>query len=398
MSIFQWLQIVVYCCGTLQTMKVLSISYGKNFFNPHNDERGRMLTCANEAGELHVVVFSHHSERLESETVADNFHLYPTNSSGSVGKIKDAIALGKKIITGNPSDDWVITAQDPFAAGLVAWRISKATGVPFNIQEHGDFFSTPHWRRETLLNQIWYQIGKFLLRRADSVRVVAERVKETVKDLGVRTDKIHILSVRTDVTRFQNAQPDQKCIPDFDPQKIYILTTARFVPQKNLPMLVRAFAAVHQVHQHTHLLMVGKGKEEVLLKVLVERLNLSGAVTFIEWSENVPALMKTAHVYALSSNYEGWGRVLIEAEAAGMPIVTTDVGCVGERVVSNEWCVVAPVGDEKCFTDALMIVIKRIESGSDKGSIGATKKSAFTEGEYARTWTDILQKTLVHKV
>lgn len=382
-------------------MKVLAISYGKNFYEPTNAERARVAACAREAGELHAVIFSSEGDGFSDQSVNEHFFLYPTNSKHNFGKVVDAIAVGKKIImSSSSSQEWVITAQDPFESALVAWRISKATGVPFNIQEHGDFFSTRHWASEPILNKLRGLFGKFILKRANSVRVVSERIKKTLIGLGVRTDKIDILSVRTDTTSFTNAKPNTALIPDYDAGKKYILTVARFVPQKNLSLLIKSFSKVQSRFPTAHLLMVGRGKEETELKQLARKMLPADSYTFMSWSEDVPTLMATAHIYALSSNYEGWGRVLIEAQAAGMPIVTTNVGCVGEAVLESGACQVVPVASEPAFVDALVSTLENWTTAKEQALTikQSTETKAISNEAYAKEWTNTLKKTIATRL
>lgn len=382
-------------------MKVLAISYGKNFFEPGNAERERMIACAKEAGELHVVVFTARNDGFNQTTIGGNFFVYPTNSKNKFSKVFNAISLGKEVIKRSEKvSDWVITAQDPFEAGMVAWRISKATGVPFNIQEHGDFFSTDHWAKESILNRFRAIFGKFILKKADSVRVVSKRIKKTMEGLGVRTDKITILSVRTDIDRFSGAKTDPNCIPNYNPNKKYILSVARFVPQKNLSLLIRAFSKIQPKFSLAHLLVVGRGKEEVNLKLLAKKLLPDNSYTFMNWSNDVPALMATAHVYVLSSNYEGWGRVLIEARAAGIPIVTTDVGCVGEELVNSAACQTVSVNDETSLANAIYMTLQKLEEAKLQATQirEGLRSKTNSDREYAKDWTKILENTRLAKL
>jgi glycosyltransferase involved in cell wall biosynthesis len=64
--------------------------------------------------------------------------------------------------------------------------------------------------------------------------------------------------------------------------------------------------------------------------------------------------MRSASAYVLSSNYEGWGRVLIESLVAQLPIVTTDVGCAGEVVIHNHHGLVVPVDSEAELAQAML--------------------------------------------
>ena len=382
-------------------MKVLAISYGKNFFELDNIERERMVACANEVSELQVVVFSNIKEGFSKEVINNNFIVEPTNSKNNFRKVIDAIRIGKRIIndSGN-KNDWVITAQDPFEAGLVAWQISRATGVPFNVQEHGDFFSTGHWASESILNRFRAIFGKFILKKADGVRVVSKRIKKTLERLGVRTDKIAILSVRTDTTRFASATPKPSAIPNYDPNKKYILSVARFVPQKNLSLLIKSFHQVQKTIPEAHLMLVGQGKEEQDLKTLAQKILPKDSYTFQPWSDDVPALMAIAHVYALSSNYEGWGRVLVEAAAAGLPIVTTEVGCAYEAIIVGPACTVVAVNDEVSFAKALNEILLNTEVAASAAKVIKNKinTQATTNEDYAKAWTEILERTRTSKL
>ena len=377
-------------------MKVLAISYGKNFFESGNTERERMRACAHEAGELHTIVFTGAHEGLATETIDPGFVVYPTNSKNKLRKVIDAIRIGTNIISEQDNiNDWVITAQDPFEAGLVAWRISKATGAPFNIQEPGDFFSNAYWTQESILNRFRAVFGKFLMKKSHSVRVVSRRIQRTLVRLGVCTDKIHILSVHTDTLRFTTAAPDPDSIPNYDARKKYVLTVARFVPQKNLSLLIRAFAKVHTSFPRAHLLLVGQGTEEHTLKTLAQKLLPQDSYTFMGWSEDVPTLMATADVYALSSNYEGWARVLIEATAVGMPIVTTDVGCAGEAITESRATKIIPIGDEAALVTALETILLDLDSAGATvtDTRNVTLFHPITHMEYAKDWVTILERT-----
>jgi glycosyltransferase involved in cell wall biosynthesis len=175
---------------------------------------------------------------------------------------------------------------------------------------------------------------------------------------------------------------------------------ARFVPQKNISLLIKAFSKVQAANPGTHLLVVGQGKEERDLKILAKKMLPGNSYTFMSWSNDVPALMATADFYALSSNYEGWGRVLIEAQAAGLPIVTTDVGCVGEAILTSKSCWVVKVADTNSFSTALTETLQNLDSA--KSAASTQKSSLATENvsneEYAKEWTEVLEKTLHAKL
>ena len=160
---------------------------------------------------------------------------------------------------------------------------------------------------------IRYIFGLFVLRRADSIRVVAKRIEKTLRKKKVHA-AIKCLPVSVDVSRFVNSNSFESDKNDFE-----FLSVARFVPQKNLDLLLSAFKEVHEMYPHTRLRLVGSGLLESWVKDFIAH-NFSdfpvSPVVVESWSNDVPALMKEADVYLLSSNYEGWARALIEAKIA----------------------------------------------------------------------------------
>lgn len=216
----------------------------------------------------------------------------------------------------------ILSAQDPFVAGKIAFWISRCANVPYEIQEHADYFSGA-WERELpVIHEVMAGKGKFFLRRADSVRVVSERIRDRLIRVGVSAERISVIPVAQDVTpllsREQPASPSEPTI----------VVPCRFVKQKGLDVLLRALDVLAKEGVAFHLRLIGEGKEGPKLADLASKLSIRDRVTFEQWS-SPEEIWKDADLFVLSSRYEGWGRTIVEAMAAGVPIVTTDVGCVG---------------------------------------------------------------------
>jgi glycosyltransferase involved in cell wall biosynthesis len=339
--------------------RVLSVSYGRHLFVEGDPERARLARCSEHVAEHHMIVFALARHGLAPSRAGERFTLHPTRSRTRAGMLVDAVRIGTSIVRAAPRGTrWCISAQDPLAAGLAGWLVHALTGQPLLIQEHGDIFAGGHWRAESRANRRWYGIARFLIRRADRVRVVADRVRAHVRALGVPDERIVQLPVLTDVRAFAGRAPAVDLRALHPRASLVVLSVARFVPQKNLALLVRAFARLQREDPRAVLVLVGQGEEESALRAEIARHALGASVTLMPWSADVASLMKTADVYALSSNYEGWARVLIEAMACGLPAVTTDVGCVGQVFLDGEHGRVVPVGDEAAFADALLLLAK----------------------------------------
>ena len=376
-------------------MHVLAISYGRNLFNASNPERARMKACALVVESLHIIVFARSKENFIPVTDG-NLCIYPTGGSTKLSMVVRGFFLGRKLLQQHQFKNVVITTQDPFEAGLVGYLLATLFRVPLNIQEHGDFFSTSFWRKESLLNTLRYPLGLFLLRHATTVRVVSKRIKNTLLQKGIKEDVIRELSVAVPVNKFLQAAPATIARDLFESGTIVILSMARFVPQKNLSLLITAFANAYTQEPTLRLLLIGEGPDTAKLIQLIDTVlpqnHSKQIIKIIPWTDDVPAYMKSVDIYALSSNYEGYARVLPEAMASGLPIVTTDVGCVGEVCINNEHAVVVPINEINEFAKALLLVAKNpeLQKRFSEASIKRMKARASTPLDYPIMWLNAL--------
>ena len=375
-------------------MNVLAISYGRNLFNALNPERKRQHECASVVESLHIIVFARSKENL-TPVQDGNLFVYPTGGNTKIGMLIRGFFLGQKLLQQHKHKEFIITTQDPFEAGMVGYALARLFNLPLNIQEHGDFFSTTHWRQETILNRLRYYLGLFLLSRAHTVRVVSKRIKNTLIQKGIVEDKIRELSVAVPINKFLEAPASPVARDLFAPESIIMLSVARFVSQKNLPLLIHAFARAYKNEPRLRLLLIGEGPEKLKLAQMITKLfphnNSELVIKIIPWTNDVPGYMKSVDLYALSSNYEGYARVLPEAMASGLPIVTTSVGCVGEVCLPKEHALVVPIDDTTAFADALLVLAHDTELQQRFKQKSVSTMEFLTNGhDYPTRWLKAL--------
>lgn len=124
-----------------------------------------------------------------------------------------------------------------------------------------------------------------------------------------------------------------------------IVATGRLAPQKNFPLLLRAFALLRQ-QRPARLLILGEGRQRPQLEALIAELGLGEDVALPGFVTNPYAVFARASLFVLSSDFEGLGNVLIEAMACGCPVVSTNCpsgpaeilegGRLGELVPVND--------------------------------------------------------------
>lgn len=110
----------------------------------------------------------------------------------------------------------------------------------------------------------------------------------------------------------------------------------RLAPKKNHERVIRALAELKDNFPNTHLIIVGEGPERIRLENVIERLNVSDNVHFLGFRADIPDIVKNVDVFMLPSIHEGLPLALMEAMAAGRPVITSDVGGMKEVVNSED--------------------------------------------------------------
>ncbi len=144
-----------------------------------------------------------------------------------------------------------------------------------------------------------------------------------------------------------------------------ILSAGRLTKQKDYPTLIRAFALVCR-ERPARLMILGEGEERPKLEALVRELDLDEDVSLPGFVDNPYAYMARSAVFVLSSAWEGFGNVLVEAMAVGTPVVSTDCPSgPAEILEGGKWGKLVPVGDIEALAEAIMATLtNRIDSTS----------------------------------
>lgn len=368
-------------------MNVLSISSDRKLFEPGSGVRSRTLEYGRLVDGLHIIVFAKRSLGFRTESFPPNIFLYPTNAHTRWGYVPHAILEARKLKRRGVHID-VVTTQDPFEAGLAGFFIARLFGAKLHVQIHTDFMS-PYFAKESFINRLRFIVAKFLLPRVDAVRVVSERIKKSLVSIVKPITPVTVLPIFVNVDKPHDTSSETMLKKKYPQFEFHIVMASRLSLEKNIPLALEAMNEVIGKHSKVGLIIVGSGPEEESLKGLVQKLGLVKNVMFEGWQEDPSQYFHTADAFLLTSNYEGYGMVVVEALAAGCPVVMTDVGCAGEVVQNGENGLVVPVGDR----EALVRAITRVVTSGVKFNVAPPELLTKEEylAAYKKSWEDAVR-------
>jgi glycosyltransferase involved in cell wall biosynthesis len=137
------------------------------------------------------------------------------------------------------------------------------------------------------------------------------------------------------------------------PDAFLVGNVGRLAPQKGQRHLIRAMPLLLERVPRAHAVIAGGGDLEEFLRDLAEEMGVAEHVHVLGARKDVPELMHAMDVFAMPSIWEGFGLVLLEAMAAGRPIVASRVATIPEVVVDGETGLLVPAGDPLALAEAL---------------------------------------------
>lgn len=194
-------------------------------------------------------------------------------------------------------------------------------------------------RRDNLAGRMWQELGW-----AVRPEVIYTSEQDRAADGRTRL-RTHVVGLGIDLDRFD--------VPRAPHAGSVIGSVARLAPQKGLDTLLDALPLVRGARPEARLVLAGDGELRGELERRAATLGLGEAVTFTGHVDDVPAVLAGLDVFAFPSRFEGLCLAVIEAQAAGVPVVATPVGGIRETVIDGETGLLVPVDDAPALAQAV---------------------------------------------
>lgn len=217
-------------------------------------------------------------------------------------------------------------------------------------------------------------LERAVVRRVDRVIAVSPEIVEHFGGV-VAADRIRFVLPASASPEPRRTREQIRAALGVDESTILVVVVARLHPQKDLLMFLDAWQRVRDAHPDASALIVGDGPQRGELESAIIERGLGGAVRLMGASDYAVDEISAADLVAMSSRWEGAPLVVAETMQLGIPMVSTDVGVVGEML--GEGGVIVPVGDAVGFAEAISGFIDSADRRRIAGGIGRTRGSVI---------------------
>lgn len=276
-------------------------------------------------------------EALPEQRVYQNLVKFKGDIPGYVGRLRRILREEQPqiiVLVGNRWDS------------VVARFIAK---VPVMILElHG----LPHDDARELLF-----FDRLLLSRTDHLIAIGLNYRAKLLAEGVPDEKITVIPNGVDTEKFKPTSADKSSI-GLPSDALVIGCVAKLRPEKNLGFAIAALPHIREQIPQAHLVLVGDGEEQAKLEAQVQVLGLQDYVHFLGLRHDVPDVLATFDIAFLSSKREGVPLSVLEAQAAGRPVVAPAIDDLPTVVLDEQTGLLFPTGDTNAFVDCIVRLLK----------------------------------------
>ena len=246
-------------------------------------------------------------------------------------------------------------------------------------------------------SQMRYRLNRLTAPLADRVICVSQAVADfAAQTIGIAPDKLVVIPNGVPLADFAPGERAPARARLGLPASAFVVgMVGRLEPVKGVPDLLAAFARLPSRHPETLLLLVGAGSQQRPLESLARRRGLGQRVRFLGHREDVAALLPALDLLALSSHWEGMPNAVLEAMAAGLPVVATAVGGAPEVVVDGVTGLLVPPRDPQALAQAIAGLLSDPERRRRMGRAGRERAAAHFRVEQMVERTERLYRDLI---
>ncbi|MGP4715561.1 glycosyltransferase [Psychrobacter sp. T6-6] len=316
-----------------------------------------MLTLANALAEKNLVIdlVLNKAEGPYLKKVSNKVNIVDLDTSRVLTGI---LPLARYMKTEKP--EVVLSAMNYVNVATIFAKLLSGTDTRIILSERSNLsaaLENSQWISKVLLKNLM----TWTYKRADKVVAISNGVANDLAN-QIKLDRNHIVTIYNPVVSSEVLQKSSVSLPSKHPwfekdSPPVIIAVGRLSEEKDFETLIKSFAKTYD-QKECRLLILGEGGLRPKLETLIEELKLQDIIQLPGFSDNPYAWMSKAKLFILSSKYEGFGNVLVEAMACGTAVVSTDCPSGPSEILEEgKWGELVPVGNVELMSRAMLKAI-----------------------------------------
>lgn len=217
---------------------------------------------------------------------------------------------------------------------------------------------------------------------------------DLAENFKIKNNKIEVIYNPIEVANIKKNCNELVNDMQIDRNKKTIIAVGRLVEQKDFGTLITAFSEVCKTIK-SKLIILGKGPLEKELKDLANQLDIGNKVEFLGFKKNPYKYMKQADIFVLSSRWEGFGHVIVEAMACGTPVIATDCKSGPKEIIGDdEYGMLVPIQNSEALAKAIIYLLNNENKREGYRRSGFKRAKDFEARKIIKQYEDVFFSAL----
>ena len=290
------------------------------------------------------------------------------------------------------SDTKIILAAKNIPLGIIL-KLSKRNRLKIIIREAVNPITTLQLQRNLITRTILKWIKKLSYPYANKIIAISNGVKHSlVKDIGVDHEKITVVynpSSDPNIIKFS-----KEFVPEeFSKSNIpTLISIGRLVPQKDYMTLLKAFNASLNFFK-SRLIIIGEGQERSLMEKYIKDNKMDNQIILLGYQSNPWKYLTNSDLFILSSKWEGFGNVIVEAMLLGIPVISSDCPSGPSEILEQgKLGDLFNVGDHARLATLIEEKLNNINQSKVKADLAQKASSRYSIKLISKQYDDVLRQ------
>lgn len=263
---------------------------------------------------------------------------------------------------------------------LLVWSVQSDLIRDFALHRDG-------WLRRLL-------VRTFLPKRVIHYIAVSESIRRKIQTfLNVPNDRLTVIPNSVELARIREMATRSDNVPPKE-TRVRLISVGRLHPAKGIDLLLQALAQVYHQNLKWECYILGDGSEWSRLTQLTKILGLNECVSFVGYTLNPYAWLRTADIFVSPSRWEAFGIAIVEAMALGLPVVATATDGAQDVVSNKVDGILVPVGNVQALADAIINLMHNPSLRQMLGEKARQKAQQFDAPLIAQRYAELLEQLL----